>query len=57
MEELNRLSVSDFKEVEKKPLVIVLDNVRSLHNVGSVFRTADGFAIERIVLTGITLCD
>lgn len=54
MEELNRLSVSDFKEVEKKPLVIVLDNVRSLHNVGSVFRTADGFAIERIVLTGIT---
>jgi 23S rRNA (guanosine2251-2'-O)-methyltransferase len=54
MEELNRLTISDFKEVEKKPLVIVLDNVRSLHNVGSVFRTADGFAIERIVLTGIT---
>lgn len=54
MEELNRLTISDFKEVEKKPLVIVLDNVRSLHNVGSVFRTADGFAIEQIVLTGIT---
>lgn len=54
MEELNRLTVQDFKEREKNPLVVVLDNVRSMHNVGSVFRTADGFAIERIMLCGIT---
>jgi 23S rRNA (guanosine2251-2'-O)-methyltransferase len=54
MDQLNRLSVNEFKQVEKKPIVIVLDNVRSLHNVGSVFRTADGFAVEKVVLTGIT---
>lgn len=54
MDELNRLSVTDFKSSTKHPLVIVLDNVRSMHNVGSVFRTADGFAIEKIVLAGIT---
>lgn len=54
MDELNRLSVTDFKTIEKHPLVIVLDNVRSMHNVGSVFRTADGFAVEKIILTGIT---
>lgn len=54
MDELNRLSVTDFKTTEKHPLVIVLDNVRSMHNVGSVFRTADGFAVEKIILTGIT---
>ena len=54
MEELGRASVADFKAQEKLPLVLVLDNVRSMHNVGSVFRTADGFAIEKILLCGIT---
>lgn len=54
LEELGRISVSEFKEVEKLPVCIVLDNVRSLHNVGSAFRTADAFRIEKIYLTGIT---
>ena len=53
-EELPRLSVEEFKEEAKIPLVIVLDNVRSHLNVGSVFRTADGFLIEAIYLCGIT---
>ena len=52
--ELNRLSTEEFIEHEKLPLVVVLDNVRSLHNVGSVFRTADAFLIESIYLCGIT---
>ena len=54
MDELNRLSVSSFKEADKIPVCILLDNIRSLHNVGSAFRTADAFRIEKIVLTGIT---
>lgn len=54
LEELGRISVDQFKEVEKIPVCIVLDNVRSLHNVGSAFRTADAFRIEKIYLTGIT---
>jgi 23S rRNA (guanosine2251-2'-O)-methyltransferase len=54
MEELNRLSVEEFKEVKKSPLVIVLDNVRSLNNVGSAFRTSDAFLVEKIILCGIT---
>ncbi|MCH7401493.1 RNA methyltransferase [Belliella kenyensis] len=54
MEELNRLSVDEFKEVKKSPLVIVLDNIRSLNNVGSAFRTADAFLIEKLYLCGIT---
>lgn len=54
MEELNRLSVEEFKEVKKSPIVIVLDNVRSLNNVGSAFRTSDAFLIEKIILCGIT---
>ena len=54
MEELNRPDVDSFKNQTKIPLVIVLDNVRSMHNVGSAFRTADGFAIEKIILCGIT---
>lgn len=54
LEELGRISVSEFREIEKLPVTIVLDNVRSLHNVGSAFRTADAFRIEKIFLTGIT---
>lgn len=53
-DELNRVDIASFKEQEKLPVVVVLDNVRSMHNVGSVFRTADGFAIEKVVLCGIT---
>jgi tRNA G18 (ribose-2'-O)-methylase SpoU len=53
-EELNRLSVQAFKEAEKIPVVVVLDNVRSLNNIGSVFRTSDAFMVERILLCGIT---
>lgn len=52
--EMNRLSAQEFKEAEKTPLIIVLDNVRSMHNVGSVLRTADGFRIEKVCLCGIT---
>ncbi|WP_432711125.1 RNA methyltransferase [Pedobacter sp.] len=54
LEDLNRVSVEAFKEQEKLPVVVILDNVRSMHNVGSVFRTGDGFAIEKLVLCGIT---
>ena len=54
MDELNRIDVDSFKAQEKLPITVILDNVRSLHNVGSTFRTADGFAIERIILCGIT---
>lgn len=54
LEELGRISVEEFKQAEKLPVVIVLDNVRSLHNVGSAFRTSDAFKLERIFLTGIT---
>lgn len=52
--ELNRLSVDEFKQVNKLPLVVVLDEVRSLHNIGSVFRTSDAFLVNRIYLCGIT---
>ncbi|MFT4832957.1 MAG: 23S rRNA (guanosine2251-2'-O)-methyltransferase [Psychroserpens sp.] len=52
--ELNRLDLNGFKEAEKTPIIIVLDNVRSLNNIGSVFRTADAFLIEKIYLCGIT---
>lgn len=52
--ELNRLSVEDFKKATKIPLIVVLDNIRSQHNVGSVFRTADAFRVEAICLCGIT---
>jgi 23S rRNA (guanosine2251-2'-O)-methyltransferase len=54
MDQLNRLSPDEFKSTKKFPLVILLDNVRSLNNVGSAFRTADAFAIEKIILCGIT---
>ncbi len=53
-EELNRLSPEEFKSAEKTPLIVVLDNVRSAQNVGSVFRTSDAFKIEAIYLCGIT---
>ena len=52
--ELNRISADEFHKKEKLPLVVVLDNVRSLHNVGSVFRTSDAFLVENIYLCGIT---
>lgn len=54
MDALNRLSTEDFKQTDKLPLVLVLDNVRSGMNVGSIFRTADAFALEKIILCGIT---
>ena len=52
--ELHRISVEEFKKADKLPLVVILDNVRSLHNIGSVFRTSDAFRIECIYLCGIT---
>jgi len=52
--ELERKSVADFKEATKTALIIILDDIRSLHNIGSVFRTADAFLIEKIYLCGIT---
>lgn len=52
--ELNRISVDEFKQIEKIPLIVVLDNIRSLNNIGSVFRTSDAFLVEAIYLCGIT---
>lgn len=54
MDELGRMSVADFKEAPKKPIVVVMDQIRSMHNVGSVFRTADAFLINGICLCGFT---
>ena len=54
LEELGRIDVETFKKTEKIPLVVVLDNVRSMHNVGAAFRTADAFLVEKIILCGIT---
>lgn len=54
LEELNRVDISTFRQQEKTPVVVVLDNVRSMNNVGSAFRTADCFALEKIYLCGIT---
>ena len=51
---MNRLSVDEFKQAKKLPLIVVLDDVRSMHNVGSVFRTGDAFRIEAVYLCGIT---
>ncbi|KIO53010.1 RNA methyltransferase [Flavobacterium hibernum] len=52
--ELDRKSIEDFKKSDKTPLIIVLDDIRSLHNIGSVFRTSDAFLVEKIILCGIT---
>lgn len=52
--ELNRTDIEGFKAQDKLPVVVVLDNVRSMHNIGSIFRTSDGFAVEKIFLCGIT---
>lgn len=56
MEELNRITPEQFKEQEKIPLVVVLDSIRSMNNVGSVFRTCDAFKVEKLYLCGITAC-
>lgn len=53
-EELNRLEIEEFKVAKKIPVIVVLDNVRSMNNIGSVFRTSDAFLIEKIYLCGIT---
>lgn len=54
LEELGRIDIETFKQTDKIPLVVVLDNVRSMHNVGAVFRTADAFIVGKIILCGIT---
>ena len=54
LEELNRVSIADFKQQKKDPVIVLLDNVRSLHNVGSLFRTCDAMAVEKLYLCGIT---
>ena len=53
-EEIIRLTPEEFKETPKIPLIVILDNVRSLHNVGSVFRTADAYCVKKVILCGIT---
>ncbi|MFD2915669.1 RNA methyltransferase [Psychroserpens luteus] len=52
--ELDRLNVDEFKQATKTPIIIILDNIRSLNNIGSVFRTSDAFLVEKIYLCGIT---
>lgn len=54
LDELNRPDIETFKRQEKLPVILVLDNIRSMHNIGSIFRTADGFAVEQIILCGIS---
>lgn len=54
MDELQRLSTDEYKAAEKTPVVVILENIRSMHNVGSVFRTCDGFRVEKILLCGFT---
>lgn len=55
-EQLQRIDVETFKKAPKTPIIIVLDNIRSLHNIGSVFRSSDAFRVEKIYLCGITAC-
>ncbi len=52
--ELQRVSISEYKQLQKEPIVVVVDNVRSLNNIGSLFRTADGLGLEGIILCGIS---
>ena len=52
--ELGRIDVKEFKQIPKTPLIVILDDIRSLNNIGSIFRTADAFIIEKIILCGIT---
>ncbi|HLV51687.1 MAG TPA: RNA methyltransferase [Flavobacterium sp.] len=54
LDELNRKNVEEFKQAEKTPIIVILDDIRSLHNIGSFFRTGDAFLIEKIYLCGIT---
>lgn len=54
LEELNRITIEEFREVDKIPLIVVLDNIRSQNNIGSVFRTSDAFRVKEIILCGIT---
>lgn len=54
MDELQRMTVAEFKDAKKTPIAVVLENIRSMHNVGSVFRTADAFRIEKMYLCGYT---
>src|SRR5690554_2103671 len=54
LDELNRKNIDEFKQAEKTPIIVVLDDIRSLHNIGSFFRTSDAFLIEKIYLCGIT---
>lgn len=54
LDELNRKNINEFKEADKTPIIIVLDDIRSLHNIGAFFRTSDAFLIEKIYLCGIT---
>ena len=56
MDELNRISKAEFEQAEKTPIILILDNIRSLSNVGAFFRTADAFRIKELVLCGITAC-
>jgi len=53
-EELERKNIQEFKEATKTPLIVILDDIRSLHNIGSVFRTSDAFLVEKVYLCGIT---
>lgn len=54
--ELNRLSIKEFKKTKKTPIIVILDDIRSLNNIGSVFRTADAFLVQEIFICGITAC-
>ncbi len=56
IDELGRKNSEEYRKIQKLPLVVVLDNIRSMHNVGAVFRTSDAFLVEEVVLCGITAC-
>ena len=53
-QDLNRLTVEKYRKVSKSPIIVVLDNIRSMHNVGAIFRTSDAFRVQKIYLCGIT---